>query len=650
MSILISNFCSDIDSSFCKFFGTPELVEDFKNLNIEYFQILNEFVKVIYLKEINYLLTVNGFYETYTDAINNTHFNNNHGFNDFQDLIKRIEKKLGQTGKDRLIGMNSKNSRLSMLKNMESVKFMTRGSGSNSLILKAQKFVDFNETKIVYPVVVKIYPLDMNVLIEHYKRDLPKLKLTSVYYNFIYKYLSNKHTIDMLTVIHKALFYREAWFNCLITSKIVQKNISDTFICTRQCYTNNGLPIDNINQFNFLKKPIHPDKRKNFIDVEYNDEHVENLITKSPFGYIEMEVLDGELDDFIKNNKITSEHIFELLYSKLCVAHVLGIFLEDDHFSNIGYKKVNFIREYIIKSNEIEYRFYCYDNYLIKFMDLERYGFIKKDNDSYISNGNYLINYLEMEINYNKIFNINEFNNMKKIIYNRNIKLKKKFCEIMRRHLPEKNKTPPQNDKVFTHEEFIKFKKVKSKKINFETKIEDLKNKFQEEISLYLLKKFDNEKIEGTDKRELKDKIIPVINYFILGLTKNKNNFNVFADNINKINESLLEIKEEIKEEDLTKASPDNIQYFMKVKMRKYFTKNQSMTTDKAMLTEKLLVQVINTDNIQKTIKDLGEEFTKLDEFKKSEDGKIIDKIMKGRMIKTYRLDLDKSKEPLSFA
>jgi hypothetical protein len=151
-----------------------------------------------------------------------------------------------------------------------------------------------------------------------------------------------------------------------------------------------------------------------------------------------MEKVDFTLKNVAENNLMTLDLIFEVLYSKLCLSFIGNIYGDDDHLDNIMVKYTKKGRHYKIKRRNTIYNFYMRNNFMIKYIDMERYSpvvnrnlYIRNINEDpwqyYIQKSN--VKYLsDKDISELMLRNINKNNN----------DTVDKFCEFVHRHLPDR--------------------------------------------------------------------------------------------------------------------------------------------------------------------------------------------------------------------
>ncbi len=102
------------------------------------------------------------------------------------------------------------------------------------------------------------------------------------------------------------------------------------------------------------------------------------------YGCFEMQQIDGTFDGIFDNKfKLNLSMIFEYLYTKVVAAYVGKIIFTDDHFGNIAYINVDYVRAYHLICNGCKYDFYMPSKKMVQFIDLERYIFNYTSYDIY---------------------------------------------------------------------------------------------------------------------------------------------------------------------------------------------------------------------------------------------------------------------------
>lgn len=298
------------------------------------------------------------------------------------------------------------------------------GNLSVSLIME----LVYSKDNTIYNSVAKIYPI--NYLADINTRD-HKYNITGVnekkrFNNFMYFY-----------------FMREGLIGCWIKNNILLKNVSPTFACTYDTYILKGLPIT-FEEYTHqtLERKINKKSvlSKRWLNTMSTDKTLWDQVQQTHFGFIEMEKIDFTLDELMKNsNFFDLGTIFEILYSKLVLMFFGNIYMLDDHANNIMVKKTDSVRHYKITRRRNEYNFYIDSQYVVKYIDFERFGEVK--------NRNLFIDEVDIFIGYWKSHYERHFKNISdKSIVNymfTNLKDPLKgtvdnFCEFMIRCLPEK--------------------------------------------------------------------------------------------------------------------------------------------------------------------------------------------------------------------
>jgi len=222
-----------------------------------------------------------------------------------------------------------------------------------------------NKDIIIGDVILKIYPLQLH---NHmgYESLLENRKNSRSVNEKMKKRLEN---------LMKIVFYKEALINCYIKDNIIIPKISNTFVCTNDIYIAKGLPISYpFYQFTELMDEGKTSKKlvKRWLKTP-NINMFEEVFKDSNFGFIEMEKADITLHSINILHKFDLGMLFEILYTKLCLAHVCNIYITDDHFNNIMVKFTEKIRKYVITRRGTTYTYYITNNYQIKYIDMERF-------------------------------------------------------------------------------------------------------------------------------------------------------------------------------------------------------------------------------------------------------------------------------------
>ena len=255
------------------------------------------------------------------------------------------------------------------LSELDNIHVFASGAASSTIILKADRIAEGKRI----PIIIKITPLEMP---HHYPYIGDKSISTDIEKNeFISRYVKAPAA---------AIFFKEAWMYCFTKNHIAK--YTPTFTCISNCYITQGLPIP-LTQ-NILDEYLDYVDRKykksnnviykrwfNYLFDTKIDLAIKQQIVDSHYGVFEMTEIAGTLSDFITTNKLSVGMIFEYLYSKMVCAYIGRIIFTDDHFGNVGYMPVNYIRHYKIKCNGCVHDFYAKDRYMVQFIDLERYIF-----------------------------------------------------------------------------------------------------------------------------------------------------------------------------------------------------------------------------------------------------------------------------------
>lgn len=303
------------------------------------------------------------------------------------------------------------------------------GHLSPSILIDLQ-FMNHDEKgeQIITKTLAKVYPL--------------RLSKSNVYANF------KKNIDDMMEFI----FYREALLNSWIQLHLINKKITETFVCIYDIIITNKLPLydeyiqklqyfltngtyKNWFMYNAVNSPLFKDK-------------------DSYFGMIEMEKVDFTLSEVINNQCVTIDHLFEVLYSKLCLAFIGNIYPDDDHSNNIMIKYTSRKRHYEIIRRDTSYHFYIRDNLMIKYIDMERYTIITNRNvyiRNYLNDSWYNTMYFKKHSPiFKKTTKENCIQLLENLQYNNKVD---NFCEFMHRYVPDEylKKQNNETDNDFDH-------------------------------------------------------------------------------------------------------------------------------------------------------------------------------------------------------
>ena len=176
------------------------------------------------------------------------------------------------------------------------------------------------------------------------------------------------------------------------------------------------------------------------------------------------------LEDLVTSKKFSLGFVFEYLYTKIIAAFVGRIIFTDDHFDNLMFKTVDYVRHYRIKSNHFVHDFYMTNDKMTQFIDLERYVFNFSSTDTFCNSvlkklipslpktksaqlNQNRTNYLHNEFIFDKglcslmdprdfppecFVSTDEYEIMINILTDKNISDMHSFCQIMHANLPLK--------------------------------------------------------------------------------------------------------------------------------------------------------------------------------------------------------------------
>lgn len=357
---------------------------------------------------------------------------------------------------------DDKITKFKYLNDLQNMKIFGYGATSATILCKAER----RTANGITPLIIKIVPL----LFPHQYQHLPLQYDTN---EFINTYMDSPSY---------AIYFKEAWMYCF--SKDFVAKYTPTFTCISNCYIIEGLPIKNFNELNDMYQNFALIQKSKNKKVPYKlwfdylihgtDPELKNDIFNSNYGCFEMSEIEGTFDNMqTKGEKFNLGMIFEYLYSKVVCAFIGRIIFTDDHFGNIAYKTVNYIRHYKIKCNGCDYHFYIPPGRMIQFIDLERYVFNFSPYDIYTNSAlKYIpnIDYLDRtktfvegkksylandyisdktlsalgdpeEINAKNFETDQEYIIMLNIIKNKFIYDIKSFCQVMDDYLPSHYKT-----------------------------------------------------------------------------------------------------------------------------------------------------------------------------------------------------------------
>lgn len=357
------------------------------------------------------------------------------------------------------------------LSNIVDMQFFGSGAASSAILLKARRHLsDDNYMSLI----IKIIPF-----------QLP--------YHYNYLPLSDKEKKEFIwTYIEApsyALFLKEAWMYCFTKNEL--SKYTPTFTCISNCYIINGLPIKGLNELQqiyrpFAQKRISTGKKlpykkwfNKLIDTN-TDPNIKEAILSAKYGCFEMKQIEGTLEDISNEpGAFNLSIIFEYLYTKIVAAFIGRVIFTDDHFGNVAFNNVEYVRAYKIKCNGCNYNFYMPPGKMVQFIDLERYVFnfsrydiytntalrsipdidfkdennhLNKIRDNYDKN-NYIFDkslteLLGSSIGEKNFLDKSEYQIMLRILTSPFIQDIKTFCQIMEINLPEKYLSPPKSELV----------------------------------------------------------------------------------------------------------------------------------------------------------------------------------------------------------
>lgn len=309
------------------------------------------------------------------------------------------------------------------------VTFFGAGNLSISILLHIM-YLKNDETNISFSeTIAKIYPL---VIVPSNGYDLYK-EGGSI----------NQGKRDKFNQVMEFIFYKEALLNCWIKNNLISNRITNTFVCALDSYISNSLPLTKSDLLFLKDKEVISGSdifKKKWVKNNINT--WENLFgnpTIARYGIIEMEKVDFTVREMQGKTMLDLGMIFEIFYSKLCLAFIGNLFMADDHFNNIMVKYTNKIRKYTIKRRNTNYVFYVDNNYIIKYIDMERYT-VSTNRNKFLNIPIDIV--LQNEyITYNYLKNTTERNICRELfnyIKNENHDTIDEFAEIFYRYLPDK--------------------------------------------------------------------------------------------------------------------------------------------------------------------------------------------------------------------
>ncbi|XWV26534.1 putative orfan [Tupanvirus soda lake] len=361
------------------------------------------------------------------------------------------------------------------LSDIDNLDFFGSGAASATILLKANRvFIGNNNQKYLTPLIIKIIPFEF----PHHYPYLPSMSPKKLN-EFVWTYIESPSY---------ALFIKEAWMYCF--SQIQLTKYTPTFTCISNCYFVKGLPVKNLQQLTniytpYAQKRINAGKNlayKKWFNILTNvneNTNIKEKIMNADYGCFEMKQIEKTLDDIMDEpGSFDLSLIFEYLYTKVVSAFIGRIIFTDDHFGNVAYTTVDYVRSYNIKCNGCDYKFYMPAGKMVQFIDLERYVFnfsrydiytntalrsipdydytknkhLLNIKDEYIKN-NYIFDkslsaLLSESINENSFQDPNEYKIMLQIITSPFIHDIKTFCQIMEANLPQKYLVPPTKGNI----------------------------------------------------------------------------------------------------------------------------------------------------------------------------------------------------------
>ena len=328
------------------------------------------------------------------------------------------------------------------LSDISSISILTTGESSQSILFKICK----DDIKTI----LKLMPLQLP---HKYATIMKQSKLTL---------LQIEQYIEPLTY---ASFFREAWLCCFVQENL--RRYTPCFVNTYNCYLMKGLPASSIDYLRDLIECYNDNHvdllfMKEWIIALNNpkaDTQIADKIYRSIFGAIDMEEIDGTMDDLvIKGKSLDLSLIFEYLYTKIIVAFVGRIIFVDDHFGNIGYVTVDYAREYNIKCDGISYKFSMTGDKMLKIIDLEGYIFNRSQSDVFTvvalldPSGNYwdksIYQFLSDKVSEASFADPKEYEIMLKIFNDRDFGNIKSFPKIMNEYMPDRYRKDPISESV----------------------------------------------------------------------------------------------------------------------------------------------------------------------------------------------------------
>jgi len=355
--------------------------------------------------------------------------------------------------------------------NLNQVEFFGSGAASPTILLKIYRRVSNG----LMPLIVKFVPLEMP-------------------HQYKYLHLSNQKQFIKMYIESPgyALFLKEAWMYCFSKEELAK--YTPTFTCIANCLIIDGFPFD-LNTITKMYQPFYekrvnankslPYKKWFNILLENKKPELIQALLNAKYGCFEMQQIDGTLEDIVgKPKEINLSIIFEYLYTKIVAAYIGRIIFTDDHFGNVAFITVDYVREYEIKCNGLNYHFYMPPGKMVQFIDLERYVFnfsqydiytntafksipdsdyqtatpqFNRVKSSYLKN-NYIFDkslsaLLDKSFNENNFEDESEYVIMLKILTSKFVHDIKTFCQIMFTNLPAKYQIKPTdtNTKIITY-------------------------------------------------------------------------------------------------------------------------------------------------------------------------------------------------------
>ena len=440
MNYKYDNICVNKDSDACQL-----LINNKNNiikLNNKYNDSINEFVQTIGNFErgdLGYdVLNINKQTDIITNKLTDTFYTELNKIRQENNFVTYLRRNYKYNPPNNMFSLERKTKESGALKktnyNIVKTTFFGTGNLSISILLhfmylkNEESNVSFSET------IAKIYPL--NILLS---KDYENIYVESG--------SINQKKRDKFNLVTEFVFYKEALLGCWIQNRLIMPRVANTFVCMLDSFISKTLPLTNTDLLFLKDKELITNTKifkKRWVknNIERWNDSFGKINGAAEFGVIEMEKVDFTVHQMHSNRMLNLGIIFEIFYSKLCLAFIGNIFMADDHTENIMVKFTNKIRKYRIKRRNTEYVFYVDNNYIIKYIDMERYISSTNRNRFFYRIADTFLQYAKQSNYYKGYFKDSTEGNinytMCKYIYEDRHNTIDEFCEIFYRFLPSK--------------------------------------------------------------------------------------------------------------------------------------------------------------------------------------------------------------------